>query len=256
MRLMDQVVIVTGGAGGIGKVVARLICSEGGKAVIIDHSSDAIQSAIQYVKSNISKACIMGVQCDIRSPSECKDAVAAVMDEYHSINALINNAAVRNYEKSDSLSPSDWHSVLDVNLVGASNITVACLPALKVATSPAIVNISSCYAVMGRPGMAVYDATKAAQIAYTRTLAHELAPFGIRANSVCPGSTLTEFHISRGRAAGKSIEEIKSERKETSLIGRWADPEEIAWPAIWMISSEASFITGTNLMVDGGLHIL
>lgn len=256
MRLKDQVVVVTGGAGGIGRVVAKLVCSEGGKAVIIDYSSDAIQSAIQYVKSINGDAEIIGVKCDIRSQNECINAVDAIIDEYDSINALVNNAAVRNYEKADSLSPADWSSVLDVNLVGASNITVACLPALKVATSPVIVNISSCYAVMGRPGMAVYDAAKAAQIAYTRTLAHELAPFGIRANSVCPGSTLTDFHISRGRAAGKSVDEIKSERKETSLMGRWADPEEIAWPVIWMISDEASFITGTNLMVDGGLHIL
>jgi len=78
----------------------------------------------------------------------------------------------------------------------------------------------------------------------------------VRANAVCPGSTLTDFHVGRAQTAGKSVEQLKGERRDTSLIGRWADPEEIAWPILWMSSREASFITGTTLLVDGGLHIM
>jgi meso-butanediol dehydrogenase/(S,S)-butanediol dehydrogenase/diacetyl reductase len=74
-------------------------------------------------------------------------------------------------------------------------------------------------------------------------------------NAVSPGSTLTDFHLERARKIGKSVEQLKTERKDTSLLGRWATPEEIAWPVLWLASSEASFITGTNLVVDGGLHI-
>ena len=70
-----------------------------------------------------------------------------------------------------------------------------------------------------------------------------------------PGSTLTDFHLERAQKIGKSVEQLKTERKDTSLLGRWASPDEIAWPILWMASSEASFITGTNLVVDGGLHI-
>jgi meso-butanediol dehydrogenase/(S,S)-butanediol dehydrogenase/diacetyl reductase len=72
---------------------------------------------------------------------------------------------------------------------------------------------------------------------------------------VSPGSTLTDFHLERAQKIGKSVEQLKTERKDTSLLGRWASPDEIAWPILWMASSEASFITGTNLVVDGGLHI-
>jgi meso-butanediol dehydrogenase/(S,S)-butanediol dehydrogenase/diacetyl reductase len=78
----------------------------------------------------------------------------------------------------------------------------------------------------------------------------------VRVNAVCPGSTLTDFHIERARAAGKSLQTLKLERSDNSLLGRWAGPEEVAWPILWLASDEASFITGTTLMVDGGLHVM
>jgi meso-butanediol dehydrogenase/(S,S)-butanediol dehydrogenase/diacetyl reductase len=102
----------------------------------------------------------------------------------------------------------------------------------------------------------LYDATKAALLALTRTLAFEEAVHGVRANAVCPGSTLTEFHLAKAAAAGKGIDQLKTERRDTSLIQRWATPEEIAWPILWLASAEASFITGATLMVDGGLSIM
>ena len=104
--------------------------------------------------------------------------------------------------------------------------------------------------------MGLYDATKAGLLALTRTLAHEEAAHGIRANAICPGSTLTDFHLGRATVAGKSVETLKTERLTTSLIGRWATPEEIAWPILWLASDEAAFITGATLMVDGGLSIM
>jgi 2-hydroxycyclohexanecarboxyl-CoA dehydrogenase len=90
----------------------------------------------------------------------------------------------------------------------------------------------------------------------TRTLAFEEAAHGVRANAVCPGSTLTDFQLDKAKAAGKSVELLMTERKANSLAGRWADPREIAFPILWLASDEASFITGTTLMVDGGLHIM
>ena len=117
-------------------------------------------------------------------------------------------------------------------------------------------NVSSCYAVTGRKGMGLYDATKAGMLALTRTLAFEETAHGVRANAVCPGSTLTDFHVSRAGTSGKSVETLSTERQTTSLLARWATPEEIAWPILWLASDEGSFITGTTLMVDGGLHVM
>jgi meso-butanediol dehydrogenase/(S,S)-butanediol dehydrogenase/diacetyl reductase len=79
---------------------------------------------------------------------------------------------------------------------------------------------------------------------------------GVRVNAICPGSTLTDFHIAKAKAAGKSVETLKTERQTTSLLGRWATPREIAWPILWLASDEASFITGATLAVDGGLSIM
>jgi meso-butanediol dehydrogenase/(S,S)-butanediol dehydrogenase/diacetyl reductase len=109
---------------------------------------------------------------------------------------------------------------------------------------------------MGRKGMGLYDATKSGLLALTRTLAFEEAAHGIRANAVCPGSTLTDFHIERAKAKGKTLEQLRGERSDNSLIGRWASPEEVANPILWLASDEASFITGATLMVDGGLSIM
>jgi meso-butanediol dehydrogenase/(S,S)-butanediol dehydrogenase/diacetyl reductase len=103
--------------------------------------------------------------------------------------------------------------------------------------------------------MGLYDATKAGILAMTRTLAFEEAAHAVRANAVCPGSTLTDFHLAKARAAGKSVATLKTERQDTSLIGRWASPQEIAWPILWLASDEASYITGATLMVDGGLSV-
>jgi meso-butanediol dehydrogenase/(S,S)-butanediol dehydrogenase/diacetyl reductase len=119
-----------------------------------------------------------------------------------------------------------------------------------------VVNVSSVYAVTGRSGMGLYDATKAALIALTRTLACEEAAHGVRVNAICPGSTLTDYHLKRGAAQGLSAEMMQSEARTDSLFRRWARPEEIAYPILWLASDEASFVTGAVLMVDGGLSIM
>jgi meso-butanediol dehydrogenase/(S,S)-butanediol dehydrogenase/diacetyl reductase len=163
---------------------------------------------------------------------------------------------MRNYASLANATTAEWQAMVGVNLIGCANYAKAALPALRVSGKGSIVNIASCYAVTGRKGMGLYDATKAAQLAITRTLAFEEAAHGVRVNAVCPGSTLTDFHINKATAAGKDIEKLKTERQTTSLLGRWASPEEIAAPILWLASDEASFITGTSLMVDGGLSIM
>jgi len=162
---------------------------------------------------------------------------------------------MRNYTPLADATPEEWQAVLSVNLLGAANYCRAAMPALRKSGRGSIVLVSSVYGVAGRAGMGLYDATKAALLAMTRTLAHEEVKHGIRVNAVCPGSTLTDFHVNKAKAAGKDVEQLKRERDETSLIGRWARPEEIAWPILWLASDEASFMTGTHLMVDGGLSV-
>jgi 2-hydroxycyclohexanecarboxyl-CoA dehydrogenase len=182
--------------------------------------------------------------------------VEQTLQAFGRLDILVNNASMRNYSAIADAEPAEWQATVGVNLIGAANYCRAALPALRKSDRASIVNVSSAYAVSGRKGMGLYDATKAGMLAMTRTLAFEEAPYGVRVNAVCPGSTLTNFHVSRAQAAGKSVEKLKTERQTTSLLARWATPQEIAWPILWLASDEASFITGTTLMVDGGLSIM
>lgn len=256
LRLAGRVAMITGGGAGIGAAASTLFCREGAAVAMVDADAQALERTRATILEAQPEARVMGIAADVSDLAGAQAAVAQCLEAWGSLDALVNNAAMRNYLPAADVSPADWQAIVSVNLAGMSNYCQAALPALRRSGAGAIVNVSSCYAVTGRRGMALYDATKAGQLAFTRTLAFEESVHGVRVNAVCPGSTLTDFHVGRASAAGKSVEELSTERKDTSLIGRWARPEEIAWPILWLVSGEASFITGTTLMVDGGLHIM
>jgi meso-butanediol dehydrogenase/(S,S)-butanediol dehydrogenase/diacetyl reductase len=255
-RLAGKVALITGGGAGIGAAAAALFCEQGAAAVVlVDADAAALERTATAIRSRVPGAGVHVLATDVRDESGAARAVALCQSALGRLDVLVNNAAMRNYASFADATTEEWQAVLGVNMIGNANFTCAALPLLRAAGKGAIVNVSSCYAVKGRSGMALYDATKAAMLAMTRTLAFEEASHGIRANAVCPGSTLTDFHVNRTVAAGKSVEELKGQRQDTSLLGRWADPMEIAYPILWLASDEASFITGTTLVVDGGLHV-
>lgn len=255
-RLHLKTALITGAGAGIGAATARLFCEQGAAVLLVDADGQALERTEQALRQACPEAWVRTLQADVTDEAAAHAAVQRCVTERGGLDILVNNAAMRNYAAAADATAAEWQAMVAVNLVGMSHYCRAALPALRQAGAGAIVNVSSCYAVTGRRGMALYDATKAAQLAYTRTLAFEEAAHGVRANAVCPGSTLTDFHVGRAQSAGKSLDQLAGERKDTSLIGRWARPEEIAWPIVWLASSEASFITGTTLMVDGGLHIM
>jgi len=245
LRLKGKRALITGGGAGIGAATAAAFVREGASVLLLDQDETALKRTARALKR---------AELAVVDVADTK-AVAKAVKEFGPLDILVNNAAMRNYSAVAQATPEEWRMVLDVNLVGAAACAQAALPALRRSGHGSIVNVSSCYALTGRKGMAIYDATKAALIALTRTLAHEEAEYGIRVNAVCPGSTLTDFHIKRGKAAGRSKAELSRARDDNSLMGRWADPTEIALPILWLASDEASFITGAVLPVDGGLTI-
>jgi meso-butanediol dehydrogenase/(S,S)-butanediol dehydrogenase/diacetyl reductase len=256
LRLRDKVALITGGGGGIGAATARIFCDEGAAVVLVDANAQALAKVRDDLLSRNSEARVQTYVADVASADQAAAAVELATRTFGRLDVLVNNAAMRNYSTLADATPEEWQSMVSVNLVGTSNYCKAALPRLRAAGAGSIVNVSSCYAVTGRKGMGLYDATKAGMLAMTRTLAFEEADRGVRVNAICPGSTLTDFHVNRANAAGKSVEVLRTQRQDTSLIGRWASPEEVAWPILWLASDEASFITGTTLMVDGGLSIM
>jgi meso-butanediol dehydrogenase/(S,S)-butanediol dehydrogenase/diacetyl reductase len=235
MRLAHLSALITGGGAGIGAATALKFCQEGAAVTLVDADPEALTRTALSIEQAVPGAKVAQFAADVSDEEAALRAVQIAVAQHGGLNILVNNAAMRNFSALADATTAEWQAMIQ---------------------SGCIVNVSSCYAVTGRKGMGLYDATKAAQLAMTRTLAHEEAPHGVRVNAVCPGSTLTDFHTTRAVKAGKSVDVLKKERQVTSLMGRWADPQEIAAPILWLASSEASFITGTTLMVDGGLHIM
>ena len=254
-RLEGKIALITGGGGGIGAATARLFCAEGAAVMLVDSNGDGLARTAAAIGKEIRDARVLTFTADVSDDSLAMEAVRRTIDALEGLDVLVNNAAMRNYSAIADTTPAEWQAMVGVNLVGIANYCKAALPALRRSGRASIVNVSSCHAVTGRKGMGIYDATKAGILSMTRTLAFEEAEHGVRVNAVCPGSTLTDFHIARAEADGKSVEALKTERRTTSLLGRWAAPGEIAAPILWLASDEASFITGASLMVDGGLSI-
>jgi 2-hydroxycyclohexanecarboxyl-CoA dehydrogenase len=253
-RLQNKTALITGGGAGIGAACGLLFCTEGAAVILVDIDAEALQRTAAHIRNQVPGAKVMTVTANVSS--DAQQVIDACLELDGKLDILVNNAAMRNYASVANATVEEWQAVINVNLIGTANYCRAALPLLRRSGSGSIVNVSSCYAVTGRKGMGIYDATKSAQLALTRTLAHEEAAHGVRVNAVCPGSTLTDFHAAKAESIGKSIEQLKTERQDTSLLGRWATPMEIAYPILWLASSEASFITGTTLMADGGLSAM
>lgn len=253
-RLLNKTALITGGGAGIGAACGLLFCTEGAAVILVDVDAEALQRTAARIREQVPGARVTTVTANVSG--DAGTVIDSCLGPDGSLDILVNNAAMRNYATVANATAEEWQSVVNVNLIGTASYCRAALPLLRRSGSGSIVNVSSCYAVTGRKGMGIYDATKAAQLALTRTLAHEEAVHGVRVNAVCPGSTLTDFHVAKAESAGKSVEQLKTERQDTSLLGRWATPMEIAYPILWLASSEASFITGATLMADGGLSAM
>jgi meso-butanediol dehydrogenase/(S,S)-butanediol dehydrogenase/diacetyl reductase len=255
-RLANKSALITGGAAGIGKACALLFCREGAAVTLVDLDLGALELAAEAIRAELPSARVSYFPANVADRALADQAVAHAVLVHGGLDILVNNAAMRNHTAIAEASLEEWEAMTAVNLFGTTNYCRAALPHLRRSGKGSIVNVSSCYAVTGRKGMGLYDATKAGQLALTRTLAHEEAAHGVRVNVVCPGPTLTDFQLTRAKAAGKSIGQLMEERSDVSLLRRWATPEEIAHPILWMASEESSFMTGTTVVVDGGLHIM
>jgi len=255
-RLQGKIAMITGGAGGIGSGTAKLFAAEGARVAIVDLARDAVEETAAGIAQEVPGADILPVTADISSEAEAERAVAETVARFGGLSVLVNNAGVREFEALADAKWESWQRIIGVNLLGTANCSRAALPALRKAEAASMVNVSSVYGAVGRKGMGQYDATKAAILSMTRTLACEEAEHGIRVNAVCPGGTLTPYHMKRYGAQGISEADLQERQKGVSLMGRWARVEEMAWPILWLASHEASFMTGAALMVDGGVSAM
>jgi NAD(P)-dependent dehydrogenase (short-subunit alcohol dehydrogenase family) len=253
-RLAGKVAVVTGGAGGIGGATAELFVQEGAAVAIVDPAADAVAQATRRIDPSGIR--IVGIVADLAQEAEAERTVRETVAKLGRLDVLVTAAGVRLYGPVTEATVESWHWILGVNLLGAAFCAKFAVPEMARNGGGTIVNVSSTNAVIGRAGMAQYDATKAALLALTRSLACDHVEQGIRVNAVCPGFTITPFHIRRkAEADGISLEEAQAilrEQPTHSVLGRGADPMEIARSILFLACDESSNITGTTLMVDGG----
>lgn len=255
-RMAGRIALITGGGGGIGAATAELFCRHGAKVLLVDRDGESLEREAARIKEQAPGAEIESFAGDVTDRADAGAAVARAVRAFGGLDTLVNNAAVRYLAPIIDAELGEWEKILAVNVLGAVNFCKAALPELRNSGKASIVNVSSCYGVMGRKEFGAYDASKAAILALTRSLAWEEAEHSIRANAVCPGGTLTPFTIGRGAARGETEVALRRQVKSDSLLGRWAEPVEIAHPILFLASNEASYITGATLMVDAGLSIM
>jgi len=251
-RLDGSVAIITGGAGGIGAATGQLFCEEGAAVVLVDLEPAAMAAAIAGIRSAVPGARLHEVIADVGLEDSAARIVAEAKRAFGRIDVLVNNAGIRSYEPLAEAKRETWERILAVNLLSYAYLSRAALPELRASGRSSIVNVSSMHAFVPRAGMGQYDVTKSGIISMTRTLAFEEARHGVRVNAVCPGATLTPFHEKRFAAAGQSQADIDAIAASCCVLGRWAAPREIAFPILWLASKEASYVTGSALMADGG----
>ena len=232
--------IVTGAASGIGLAIALRLAKEGAKLVIADLNGDAIDKAVEQVKGAGAPDAV-GAICDVSDEAAVQAAVHTALVRYGDLNVVVNNAGLMTFKALQDFDHDDWLKVLSVDVMGAAHFTRQAL--LHMPPGGAIVNIASVHAVMTTPNVAPYAASKAALLSLTRSTAIEGKAKGIRANAVLPGAIDTPMLWSNPNLKSGA------EKLDPKDVGK---PENIAAAVAFLASSDAAFITGVGLPVDGG----
>jgi meso-butanediol dehydrogenase/(S,S)-butanediol dehydrogenase/diacetyl reductase len=255
-RLAGRVALVTGGAGGIGAATGRLFAEESAAVALVDVDPAVVEAAAEDIRRSVAGAAVLPLAADVAEEAEARRAVDETVGHFGGLHAVVNVAGIRLYTPLAAAEAKDWERILGVNVLATAYTCKAAIPHLRAAGGGTIVNVSSVYAVMGRAGMGQYDTTKAALLGFTRALAVEEAAHRIRVNVVCPGGTITPYHIKRAADSGVSEAQLRASRQRDNLLGRFAEPSEIAHPILFLSCDESSFITGATLMVDAGRSLL
>jgi meso-butanediol dehydrogenase/(S,S)-butanediol dehydrogenase/diacetyl reductase len=253
--MAGRVALITGGGGGIGEATARLFAEEGGALALVDSDKAAAEAAAAGISRDVPGVRVSAVAADVSSEAQAQRAVDEALGAFGRLDTVVNVAGVRLYTPLAEADAKGWEHILGVNVLATAYCCKAALPALRRGGRGTIVNVSSLYGVKGRAGMGQYDTTKAAVLGFTRALAVEEAPHGIRVNAVCPGGTITPFHIRAAAAKGVSEPDLRAQRTGDNLLGRWAEPREVAYAILFLACDESSYITGATLMVDAGKSI-
>jgi len=245
MRVGNKVCLISGGARGLGAAQVRLLSAEGGKMIIGDVlKNEGRQLEIEIMESGGEA---LFVKLDVTDEDDWQRAVDESISRFGALNVLVNNAGIFHRATAEETTRADWDRVMDVNSTGVFLGTRAVVPAMRKSGGGSIINISSTAGLVGAPVATAYNASKGAVRLLTKSTALQYAGYGVRVNSVHPGPTETDMLgliFLNARA--------KEDRRESIPAGRFGKPEDIAYGVLYLASDESSYMTGSELVIDGG----
>lgn len=244
MTMKDKVVLVTGGGRGIGRDIAHRFADEGANVAVCDVNKDALEAVKGEIESKGRKCLVF--DADVTKPEHVDGMVTKILDNFGRVDILINNAGITRDGLLVRMSEGDWDLVLDINLKGVFNCTKAVTKPMMKQRWGRIVNIASVIGIIGNAGQANYAASKGGIIAFTKSVAKELASRNINVNAIAPGFIQTDM-------TKKLPEQYRSEMLKLIPLNRFGDAEDVANAALFLASEAASYITGHVIKVDGGM---
>jgi NAD(P)-dependent dehydrogenase (short-subunit alcohol dehydrogenase family) len=250
-RLQNKVAIVTGGAVGIGRATCLALAREGAKVAVTDLQDENGQKVVEEITQSGGTAEYWHL--DVSSESEVKQVFADVFDKLGGLDVLVNNAGISGTNKpTHEITEEEWDQVMAVNVKGLFFCTKHALAVMRETGGGSIINLSSIYGIISAPDLPAYHASKGAVGLMTKTDALLYAKDKIRVNSVHPGFIWTPLVEELGKRSAVGVEKFREQLDGRHPIGHVGEPEDIAWGIVYLASDESKFVTGSELVIDGG----
>jgi NAD(P)-dependent dehydrogenase (short-subunit alcohol dehydrogenase family) len=254
-RFSGKVAVVTGGASGIGRACVLRFAREGAHVAVLDVLAEDASATAEQAGALGQEA--LAIPCDVRDEEQLAAAVEQIMDTWGRIDIWVNNAGAYTGSPLLEVPLADWDRTLGTNFTGVFLGCRAVAPIMRQQRSGRIINVSSMAGKTSWPATAEYSASKSAVIGLTRSVALDMAPYGVTVNAVCPGNTMTamlrQLAATAGPREGLAADEWLRRRAAASPLGRLATPDEIAGPVAFLASDEARYYTGQSISIDGGM---